>query len=234
MRTACCRLAVLVALVLAFAGTVGARDVPYLTGRVNDTAGMLPIEVRERLEVKLAELEKASGAQVVVLTITSLDGDPLEEYALKVGQTWKLGGRVRPHVHVDPAVALDRLDRIDDEVDQRLLELGRIGGERWQSGGHRKHDFNPACRRFGAQQFADIAGDLGDLDGLQVDGRGRRQAQKLPHEVFEAVQLAADDLEPADRLRLQRRGSLGHVLFEELHMNGQRAQRIADFVREAG
>lgn len=91
MRAVCCRVFLVVLSALALATPVAARDVPYLTGRVNDTAGMLPIEVREHLEAKLAEFEKASGAQVAVLTIASLEGEPLEEYALKVAQTWKLG-----------------------------------------------------------------------------------------------------------------------------------------------
>ncbi len=85
------RLAPLVAAILAFAGSASAREIPFLTGRVNDTAGIVPAEVRERVEGKLAQLEKASGAQIAVLTIASLEGEPLEEYALKVAQTWKLG-----------------------------------------------------------------------------------------------------------------------------------------------
>lgn len=68
-----------------------AKDVPFLTGRVNDVAGMIPPEVRTRVEARLAEVEKQSGAQISVLTIDSLDGDPLEDYALRVAQTWKLG-----------------------------------------------------------------------------------------------------------------------------------------------
>ncbi len=80
-----------VAALLALAGSAVARDVPYLTSRVNDTAGMLPAEVRERVEAKLAELEKSTGAQIAVLTIASLEGEPLEEYSLKVAETWKLG-----------------------------------------------------------------------------------------------------------------------------------------------
>lgn len=85
------RLAPLVAAILTLAGSAIAREIPFLTGRVNDTAGMVPAEVRERVEGKLAQLEKASGAQIAVLTIASLEGEPLEEYSLKVAQTWKLG-----------------------------------------------------------------------------------------------------------------------------------------------
>jgi uncharacterized protein len=81
----------LAAAVLAAAPSLLARDVPYLSGRVNDTAGMIPAEVWDRLESKLAAFEKQTGAQVAVLTIDSLDGEVLEDYSLKVAQTWKLG-----------------------------------------------------------------------------------------------------------------------------------------------
>jgi uncharacterized protein len=77
--------------VLVCASSLLARDVPYLSGHVNDTAGMIPAEVRERLEGELAAFEKQNGAQIAVLTIDSLDGEVLDDYSLKVAQTWKLG-----------------------------------------------------------------------------------------------------------------------------------------------
>jgi len=83
------RCAATAALLLAL--PLAAKDVPFLTARVNDVAGMIPPDVRTRVEARLAEFEKQSGAQVAVLTIDSLDGDPIEDYALKVAQTWKLG-----------------------------------------------------------------------------------------------------------------------------------------------
>lgn len=80
------------AAVLAVAPAV-ALEVPYLTGRVNDHAGLLSGEQRESLENLLAELEKNTTAQVAVLTIPSLEGENLEEYSLRVADTWKLGQR---------------------------------------------------------------------------------------------------------------------------------------------
>jgi uncharacterized protein len=79
------------AAVLAAAPFLLARDVPYLSGHVNDTAGMIPAEIRDRLEHKLTEFEKQTGTQVAVLTVDSLDGEVLEDYSLRVVQTWKLG-----------------------------------------------------------------------------------------------------------------------------------------------
>ncbi|HQT96131.1 MAG TPA: TPM domain-containing protein, partial [Thermoanaerobaculaceae bacterium] len=68
-----------------------AVEVPFLSGHVNDTAAMIPAGVREQIETKLAAFEKTTGAQVVVLTVPSLNGEPIEDYSIKVAQTWKLG-----------------------------------------------------------------------------------------------------------------------------------------------
>ena len=87
----CVARVVFAAVALAAAPCLLARDVPFLSGRINDTADMIPAEFRERLEGTLAAFEKDTGAQVAVLTIDSLGGEVLEDYSLKVAQTWKLG-----------------------------------------------------------------------------------------------------------------------------------------------
>jgi uncharacterized protein len=68
-----------------------AKDVPFLSGRVVDEAGLLSAAARQRIDAELAALERDSGDQVAVLVLQSLDGEPLEEYSVKVAQTWKLG-----------------------------------------------------------------------------------------------------------------------------------------------
>jgi uncharacterized protein len=81
---------VLLALLLAPSGS-GAKEVPFLTGRVNDQANLLTPEQRQRIEQKLAEFERQTTNQVAVLTVQSLEGDPLEDFANRVAETWKLG-----------------------------------------------------------------------------------------------------------------------------------------------
>lgn len=68
-----------------------ALDVPYLSGRVNDYAGILTNNKIQELEKKLKDHETATSNQVVVLTMRSLEGENLEEFSLKVAETWKLG-----------------------------------------------------------------------------------------------------------------------------------------------
>ena len=85
--------AVAVAALVAAAVLHAAVDVPFLAGRVNDTASLMSGEQRERLEATLAEIEAATGAQVAVLTIDSLAGEPIEDFSVRVAETWKLGRR---------------------------------------------------------------------------------------------------------------------------------------------
>jgi uncharacterized protein len=68
-----------------------ATEVPFLGGRVNDTAGILSAETVRSLEGILTQHEDSTSNQIVVLTITSLEGEPLEDYSRRVVMTWKLG-----------------------------------------------------------------------------------------------------------------------------------------------
>ncbi len=66
-------------------------EVPFLAGRVNDLADMLPAGGESTIEARLERLESEHGAQVAVLTIATLDGEVLEDYSLRVVETWQLG-----------------------------------------------------------------------------------------------------------------------------------------------
>jgi uncharacterized protein len=81
---------VLLLFLLPFAWAA-ARDIPPLTGRVDDTANLISPEQRQRIEAQLAQFEKQTGDQVAVLTVDSLDGEAIEDYANKVARAWALG-----------------------------------------------------------------------------------------------------------------------------------------------
>lgn len=72
-------------------GLAAELAVPPLSGRVVDLAGMLSPQARQRVEALSAALERSDSTQVVVLTIPSLQGQVLEEYAVKVASAWGLG-----------------------------------------------------------------------------------------------------------------------------------------------
>jgi uncharacterized protein len=87
------RLVGLAALLAAFAfvSLALAFEFPPLTGRVVDSANIIPQPVSDRIAAKLASLEAKSGIQLVVATVKSLEGDDIEPYANALFRAWKLG-----------------------------------------------------------------------------------------------------------------------------------------------
>jgi uncharacterized protein len=87
----------LTACLLAFALGIAAlaANFPELTGRVVDQANLLPADQRAAIEARLADLESKSGIQLVVATVSSLDGQEIEPYANELFRAWKLGERTK-------------------------------------------------------------------------------------------------------------------------------------------
>jgi uncharacterized protein len=89
-----CAAFAVVALLCAGLG-VFAANFPALTGRIVDQANIIPTETRAAIEPKLADLEAKSGIQLVVATVTSLEGEEIEPYANQLFRTWKLGEKTK-------------------------------------------------------------------------------------------------------------------------------------------
>lgn len=81
----------LVLITLLMPGLVAALEIPFLSSQVEDQASLLSAASRQSIEDVLRRLEKDTGAQVAVLTLPTLDGEDLEDFSLKVAETWKLG-----------------------------------------------------------------------------------------------------------------------------------------------
>lgn len=71
--------------------TLFALEVPTLSGRVNDHAGILSADAKWRIEAKLAALETSDSTQLAVLTVPTLAGDSIEDFSMRVVESWKLG-----------------------------------------------------------------------------------------------------------------------------------------------
>jgi uncharacterized protein len=70
---------------------VAAPRFPPLTGRVVDEAELLSPPARERLTRMLDEYERTTTNQVVVVTLRSLQGYPIEDFGYQLGRHWGIG-----------------------------------------------------------------------------------------------------------------------------------------------
>lgn len=64
---------------------------PPLTGRVVDNAGLLTPARKDKLSVALADTERLTRHQFVVVTVPSLHGRAIEDVGLMLGKCWGIG-----------------------------------------------------------------------------------------------------------------------------------------------
>ncbi|OPK12080.1 YgcG family protein, partial [Pseudomonas sp. VI4.1] len=82
----------LVLLLWVLALTVQAElKFPQLTGRVVDNAAMIEPSVREQLTQQLDAHEKATGEQLVVVTLPDLQGTDIADFGYQLGRHWGIG-----------------------------------------------------------------------------------------------------------------------------------------------
>jgi uncharacterized protein len=65
--------------------------VPVLRERVTDLTGTLDESQRASLAAKLESLENDTGSQIAVLLVPTTRPEAVEQYALRVAETWQLG-----------------------------------------------------------------------------------------------------------------------------------------------
>lgn len=88
-------------------------DIPYLTGRVNDYAQILSSETRQTLTENLKAYENRTTNQIAVLTIPTLGGESIEDYAIQVFSEWQLGQKDKDNGILIVVVPNDRRMRIE-------------------------------------------------------------------------------------------------------------------------
>jgi uncharacterized protein len=65
--------------------------VPPLVGRVVDQTGTLSASGAEELQQSIRAFEARKGSQIAVLIVPTTDGEPIEQFSLRVAEAWKIG-----------------------------------------------------------------------------------------------------------------------------------------------
>jgi uncharacterized protein len=68
-----------------------AGDIPDYQGFVSDYADLMSGAERATLERKLRAFNSSTSTQIAVLTVNSLEGEAIEDFAIRVAEKWKVG-----------------------------------------------------------------------------------------------------------------------------------------------
>lgn len=136
---------------------------------VVDLAGVLPQEVQARLNAYLRELEQKTTAQVLVLTVQSLDGQAIEEFAFNTKEKWRLGQKGKDNGVLIVVAVKDRKYRLEIGYGlESILPDSRVGtiGREYLVPYFRKGDF-------GAGVYAAalvVANTIASQEGVEITG----------------------------------------------------------------
>lgn len=89
------RLFSLLCLLFCAAAVAHAEDIKSIqpSGYVTDLAGVIDAGTRAKLEALALEVQQKTGAQIAVVTVKSLDGNGVEEYAVDLYKHFGVGGK---------------------------------------------------------------------------------------------------------------------------------------------
>ncbi len=76
-------------------GWAHAQAFPALTGPVVDQAGVIPDDAEARIAQKIVALKAQSQRQLQVVTVASLEGYDIADYANRLFRAWQLGDKQR-------------------------------------------------------------------------------------------------------------------------------------------
>ncbi|MFZ3020005.1 MAG: TPM domain-containing protein [Minisyncoccia bacterium] len=69
------------------------KSFPNPTGFVTDTAEMLSVQDRQTLESELRNFSQSKGYEIALLTVPTLEGTTVEDYAVRIFEQWKIGDK---------------------------------------------------------------------------------------------------------------------------------------------
>jgi len=153
---------------------------------VVDLAGIINDNVEAALNRYLLELEQKTTAQMVVLTITSLEGESIEDFSIRVAHDkWKLGQKGKDNGVLLVVSLQDRRYRFEIGYGlEGILPDSLVGtiGRRYLVPYFRKGDYSTGIFTASLAVISEIAAD----SGIEITGMPRLRAHSYPYKVKRA------------------------------------------------
>src|SRR5258708_32687341 len=98
-------------------------------GYANDFAGVLDAPAKEKLAALCAELDRKEGAQIAAVTVSSLEGEPIEQYSIDLATQWGVGPKQQSRGVLILLAPNDRKYRVEVGYGlEAILPDGKVGG----------------------------------------------------------------------------------------------------------
>ncbi|MCX6625199.1 MAG: TPM domain-containing protein [Acidobacteria bacterium] len=170
---------------LALAGAAVALDLTNLKpeGYVSDYSGVVDEASRGQLERYGAALEQATGAQIALVTLPTLDGEPVEDVANALFRKWGIGKKGQDTGVLLLLVTKDRRSRLEVGYGlEPIMPDGFAGGMLRQMRPALQQNRYGEALVIAAQQIGDrIAQEKGvKIESLPRRQPVRRQREHLP------------------------------------------------------
>jgi uncharacterized protein len=160
---------------------------------VVDLAGVVPAETQARLNAYLRELELKTTAQVLVLTVQSLDGQSVEEFALNTKEKWKLGQKGKDNGVLIAVAVQDRKYRLEVGYGlESILPDSLVGtlGREYLVPYFRKGDYGAGIYAAALAVANTIASQEGvEITGMPAMQQPRGAQTRKPIGMFQAIVL---------------------------------------------
>ena len=139
------------------------QNLPQPTNYVNDFAGVLSPETLTTLNALCAQVDRQAHAQIAVVTIKSLDGEPIEDFATALEDKWKVGKKGTDRGLLLLLVPGDKKYRFEVGYGlEGILPDGRVGSIGRQMVPYlRQNDYDSATNMAVQQVASIIAADAG-------------------------------------------------------------------------
>lgn len=121
-------------------------EVPELTGRVVDKAGLLSGEEKQKIEKAILSFEKKTAGQYAVCIVPDIHGETIETASIKIAERWKIGKKGKDNGIIFLLAMRERQFRIEVGYgfegklnDAKAGDIGRIAipyfkKNRWPDG----------------------------------------------------------------------------------------------------
>jgi uncharacterized protein len=178
MRKCSLALSLLVLALSSFLLAERVQDLPKPTNYVSDFAGVLSPETQASLNALCTQVDRQAHAQIAVVTIKSLDGQPIENFATELEDKWKVGKKGTDRGLLLIFAPNDRKYRIEVGYGlEGILPDGRVGDiGRLMAPYLRQNNYDAAVTLAVRQVAGVIAADA----GVTLNTGPRRMAPPQP------------------------------------------------------